>query len=180
MRSGLPPAERRRAPLRIAVNNAGIGGEAALIGDYSLEGWRRVIEVNLNAVFYGLKVQLPSMAENGGGSIINMASILGSVGFASSSAFVTAKHACSASPRTPRWSTARRRCAPTRSGRASSTPRSSTRMWMPRRQACARPPRHPGGGLGAGLLPRLGCRVVHLRQLPPGGWRVCGVVVRRG
>ncbi|HEY8911953.1 SDR family NAD(P)-dependent oxidoreductase [Lacisediminihabitans sp.] len=80
------------APLRIAVNNAGIGGEQALIGDYSLESWRRVIEVNLNAVFYGLKEQLPSMAENGGGSIINMASILGTVGFASSSAYVTAKH----------------------------------------------------------------------------------------
>jgi NAD(P)-dependent dehydrogenase (short-subunit alcohol dehydrogenase family) len=81
------------APLRIAVNNAGIGGDASLIGDYSLESWRRVIEVNLNAVFYGLKVQLPAIAENGGGSIINMASILGSVGFPSSSAYVTAKHA---------------------------------------------------------------------------------------
>jgi NAD(P)-dependent dehydrogenase (short-subunit alcohol dehydrogenase family) len=80
------------APLRVAVNNAGIGGEQALIGDYSLESWRRVIEVNLNAVFYGLKEQLPSMAENGGGSIINMASILGSVGFPNSSAYVTAKH----------------------------------------------------------------------------------------
>ena len=80
------------APLRIAVNNAGIGGEQNLIGDYSLESWRQVIEVNLNAVFYGLKEQLPSMAENGGGSIINMASILGSVGFPTSSAYVAAKH----------------------------------------------------------------------------------------
>ncbi len=81
------------APLRIAVNNAGIGGEAAAIGDYSLESWRKVIEVNLNSVFYGLKYQLPSIAENGGGSIVNMASILGAVGFASSSAYVSAKHA---------------------------------------------------------------------------------------
>ncbi len=80
------------APLRIAVNNAGIGGEQAAIGDYTLEGWRHVIEVNLNSVMYGLKAQLPAMAENGGGSIINMASILGSVGFAMSSAYVTAKH----------------------------------------------------------------------------------------
>lgn len=80
------------APLRIAVNNAGIGGEQSVIGDYSLDGWRKVIEVNLNAVFYGLRAQLPSMAENGGGSIINMASILGSVGFPTSSAYVTAKH----------------------------------------------------------------------------------------
>ncbi len=80
------------APLRIAVNNAGIGGEQALIGDYTLEGWRHVIEVNLNAVMYGLKAQLPAMAANGGGSIVNMASILGSVGFPTSSAYVTAKH----------------------------------------------------------------------------------------
>jgi NAD(P)-dependent dehydrogenase (short-subunit alcohol dehydrogenase family) len=80
------------APLKIAVNNAGIGGEAATIGDYSLDSWRKVIEINLNAVFYGLQAQLPAMAANGGGSIINMASVLGSVGIAQSSAYVTAKH----------------------------------------------------------------------------------------
>ncbi|MDH6238100.1 SDR family oxidoreductase [Cryobacterium sp. CG_9.6] len=80
------------APLKIAVNNAGIGGPAASIGDYSLEGWRHVIEVNLNAVFYGLKFQLPAIAANGGGAVVNMASILGSVGFPMSSAYVTAKH----------------------------------------------------------------------------------------
>ena len=71
---------------------SGIGGEQGPIGDYSLDGRRRAIEVNLKAVFYGLKAQLQSMAENGGGSIVNMASILGSVGFATSSAHVTAKH----------------------------------------------------------------------------------------
>lgn len=81
------------APLKIAVNNAGIGGEAALIGDYSLDSWRKVIEINLNAVFYGLKFQLPAIAANGGGAIVNMASVLGSVGFPMSSAYVTAKHA---------------------------------------------------------------------------------------
>nr|BAP47462.1 short-chain alcohol dehydrogenase [uncultured organism] len=81
------------APLKIAVNNAGIGGEAATVGDYSLDGWRTVIEVNLNAVFYGMQPQLKAMAANGGGAIVNMASILGSVGFANSSAYVTAKHA---------------------------------------------------------------------------------------
>ncbi|RFA16756.1 short-chain dehydrogenase [Subtercola boreus] len=80
------------APLKIAVNNAGIGGMAATIGDYTVESWQKVIEINLNAVFYGLKAQLPAMAANGGGSIINMASVLGSVGIAQSSAYVTAKH----------------------------------------------------------------------------------------
>jgi NAD(P)-dependent dehydrogenase (short-subunit alcohol dehydrogenase family) len=80
------------APLKIAVNNAGIGGEAKLIGDYSLESWRKVIEINLNGVFYGMKAQLPAIAANGGGSIVNMASVLGSVGIPYSSAYVTAKH----------------------------------------------------------------------------------------
>ena len=80
------------APLKIAVNNAGIGGEAAPVADYSLESWRKVIEVNLNAVLYSMQPQLTAMAANGGGAIVNMASILGSVGFANSSAYVTAKH----------------------------------------------------------------------------------------
>ncbi|MDO7883270.1 SDR family NAD(P)-dependent oxidoreductase [Salinibacterium soli] len=80
------------APLKIAVNNAGIGGAASTIGDYPLDSWQKVIEVNLNAVFYGLKAQLPAMVANGGGSIITMASVLGSVGFPMSSAYVTAKH----------------------------------------------------------------------------------------
>ncbi|MDA8269968.1 MAG: SDR family NAD(P)-dependent oxidoreductase [Actinomycetota bacterium] len=85
-------AANAMAPLRIAVNNAGIGGESATIGDYTIEGWRKVIEVNLNSVFYGLKYQLPVIASNGGGSIINMASVLASVGIAMSSAYVSAKH----------------------------------------------------------------------------------------
>jgi NAD(P)-dependent dehydrogenase (short-subunit alcohol dehydrogenase family) len=79
-------------PLKIAVNNAGIGGASALVGDYPVDSWRRVIEVNLNAVFLGMRAELPAMVANGGGVIVNMASILGSVGFAMSSAYVTAKH----------------------------------------------------------------------------------------
>lgn len=81
-------------PLRIAVNNAGIGGASAPIGEYPLDSWRQVIEVNQNAVFYGLRAQLPAIAAaQGGGAIVNVASILGSVGFVTSSAYVTAKHA---------------------------------------------------------------------------------------
>ena len=80
------------APLKIAVNNAGIGGAAAPVADYPLDSWQKVIEVNLNAVLYSMQPQLTAMAANGGGAIVNMASILGSVGFANSSAYVTAKH----------------------------------------------------------------------------------------
>jgi NAD(P)-dependent dehydrogenase (short-subunit alcohol dehydrogenase family) len=80
------------APLRIAVNNAGIGGPALPVGEYPLDAWRKVIDVNLNAVFYGMRAQLPAIAANGGGSIVNMASVLGSVGIPMSSAYVTTKH----------------------------------------------------------------------------------------
>ncbi|MCK8610626.1 SDR family oxidoreductase [Agromyces sp. C10] len=80
------------APLRIAVNNAGIGGPAAPIGEYPVDGWDKVIAVNLSSVFLGMRAQLPAMVENGGGAVVNIASILGSVGFASSSAYVRAKH----------------------------------------------------------------------------------------
>jgi NAD(P)-dependent dehydrogenase (short-subunit alcohol dehydrogenase family) len=79
--------------LDIAVNNAGIGGPAALTGDYPLDGWEQVINVNLNGVFYGMRYQIPAMLKSGGGSIVNMSSILGQVGFATASAYVAAKHA---------------------------------------------------------------------------------------
>lgn len=78
--------------LDIAVNNAGIGGPAAPTGEYPLDGWEKVIGVNLNGVFYGMRYQIPAMLKSGGGSIINIASILGQVGFAYSSAYVAAKH----------------------------------------------------------------------------------------
>ena len=70
--------------LDIAFNNAGIGGEMNMTGDYSIEGWHHIINVNLNSVFYCLKYELEAMlSQNTGGSIINMASILGQVGTAS-------------------------------------------------------------------------------------------------
>lgn len=77
--------------LHIAVNNAGVGGAAATVGDYPIESWNKVIDINLNGVFYGMHYQIPEIAKVGG-SIINMASILGAVGFANSSAYVAAKH----------------------------------------------------------------------------------------
>ncbi len=77
--------------LDMAVNNAGIGGESSKTGDYSLESWQQVIDVVLNGVFYCMRYQIPAMLQRGG-AIVNMASILGSVGFATASAYVAAKH----------------------------------------------------------------------------------------
>lgn len=79
--------------LDVAVNNAGIGGASAPTGEYSVEDWRRVIDVNLNGVFYGLRYEIPELLKRGGGAIVNVASILGSVGFPGSPAYVAAKHA---------------------------------------------------------------------------------------
>lgn len=79
--------------LHLLVNNAGIGGANAPVGEYPLESWKKVIDTNLNAVFYGMHFGIPAMLQSGGGAIVNVASILGSLGFAGSSAYVTAKHA---------------------------------------------------------------------------------------
>ena len=78
--------------LHIAVNNAGIGGTQAPTGEYPLDSWHQVLDVNLSGVFYGLRYEIPAMLASGGGSIVNMASILGNVGFANASAYVAAKH----------------------------------------------------------------------------------------
>jgi NAD(P)-dependent dehydrogenase (short-subunit alcohol dehydrogenase family) len=78
--------------LHIAVNNAGIGGPAVPVGEYPIDGWQRVIAVNLSGVFYGMRSQIPAMLAAGGGSIVNMASVLGQVGFRNSAAYVAAKH----------------------------------------------------------------------------------------
>jgi NAD(P)-dependent dehydrogenase (short-subunit alcohol dehydrogenase family) len=78
--------------LHIAVNNAGIGGAQAFTGEYPIDSWQQVVEVNLSGVFYCMRYEIPAMLEAGGGAIVNMASILGSVGFASSPAYVAAKH----------------------------------------------------------------------------------------
>ena len=77
--------------LDVAVNNAGIAGEQVPTGDVTVDGWRKVLSVNLDGVFYCMKAELSAMTA-GGGAIVNMASILGSVGFANASAYVSAKH----------------------------------------------------------------------------------------
>jgi len=65
--------------LNILVNNAGISGSS--VGDPDgMEGWHRVIAVNQTSVFLGTKLAAEQMAKTGGGSIINISSIMGFVG----------------------------------------------------------------------------------------------------
>ena len=78
--------------LHIAVNNAGIGGPLKPLGEYPIDGWEKTIAINLSGVFYGMRYQIPAMLESGGGSIVNVASILGKVGTPNSTAYVASKH----------------------------------------------------------------------------------------
>ncbi len=85
-------AVKQFGALHIAINNAGIGGPSAPVGEYPIDGWDKVIAVNLSGVFYGMRYQLPAIQVAGGGTIINVASILAQVGFRNSAAYVAAKH----------------------------------------------------------------------------------------
>lgn len=78
--------------LHIAVNNAGIGGDQAPTGEQTPAGWQKVISINLDGVFYCMRHEIAAMKNSGGGSIINMGSILSAVGFANSAGYVAAKH----------------------------------------------------------------------------------------
>ncbi|MFN2197637.1 MAG: SDR family NAD(P)-dependent oxidoreductase [Anaerolineales bacterium] len=82
---------KKYGQLDMACNNAGIGGPANLTGEYPVDGWQQVIDINLNGVFYCMRYEIPAMLARGG-AIVNMASILGRVGFATASAYVAAKH----------------------------------------------------------------------------------------
>ncbi|RYH01937.1 SDR family oxidoreductase [Salipiger sp. IMCC34102] len=79
--------------LHLLVNNAGIGGAQAPTGAYPVDSWNKVIGVNLTGVFHGLRFGIPAIKDSGGGAIVNVASILGTVGTQGSCAYVAAKHA---------------------------------------------------------------------------------------
>ncbi len=85
-------ATAQTGALHMLVNNAGIGGAAAPTGAYPIDSWNQVIGINLTGVFLGMRYGIPAMKEAGGGAIVNVASILGSVGIAMSGAYVAAKH----------------------------------------------------------------------------------------
>ena len=80
--------------LHYAVNNAGIGGAQAPVGDADLEDWNRVIDINLNGVLYGMRYQIPAMLKAGAkqSAIVNMASIHGAVAAIGNAAYTAAKH----------------------------------------------------------------------------------------
>jgi NAD(P)-dependent dehydrogenase (short-subunit alcohol dehydrogenase family) len=76
-----------------AFNCAGILGVVGNIGELPLDGWKQLIDVDLNGVFLCTKHQINVMAEQRSGSILNMASAAGLIGWPGASGYVAAKHA---------------------------------------------------------------------------------------
>lgn len=80
--------------LNYAVNNAGIGGAQAPAGEVDPADWNKVIDLNLNGVFYGMRYEIPVMlADPQHSAIVNMASIHGAVAALGSGAYTASKHA---------------------------------------------------------------------------------------
>jgi NAD(P)-dependent dehydrogenase (short-subunit alcohol dehydrogenase family) len=92
--SSVAHAVKSYGALHFAVNNAGIGGAQAPAGEVDLADWKRVIDINLNGVLYGMRYQIPSMLNAGARScaIVNMASIHGMVAAIGNGAYTAAKH----------------------------------------------------------------------------------------
>lgn len=77
--------------LDILVNNAGVAGGRHELMDHSYDAWRQILAVNLDGVFLGLRHAGPRIAASGGGSVINLSSILGKVGMAGAAAYCASK-----------------------------------------------------------------------------------------
>jgi NAD(P)-dependent dehydrogenase (short-subunit alcohol dehydrogenase family) len=79
--------------LHLAVNNAGTPGTFAPLDRQTLDDWNAVVAVNLTAVFLAVQAEVPALLAAGGGSIVNVASAAGLMGFAHLPAYVATKHA---------------------------------------------------------------------------------------
>lgn len=76
----------------LAVNAAGITGALQACGEYDIEAWQRIINVNLTGVFLCMRFEVQQMQRRGGGAIVNLSSIMGSNALAGAVAYTASKH----------------------------------------------------------------------------------------
>ncbi|QGU03467.1 SDR family NAD(P)-dependent oxidoreductase [Corynebacterium comes] len=86
-------AKETYGALHLAFNNAGIVGAEKHVADLEIEDWQKVMDINLNGVFYGLKYQIPEILASGGGAIVNTSSIAGFIAVENLSHYTASKHA---------------------------------------------------------------------------------------
>ena len=87
----LSEIESTYGKIDIFINNAGVAGINTTVANYPIKEWNKVINLNLNAVFYCCKAVVPFMAKNDYGRIVNIASIAGKEGNPNASAYSTSK-----------------------------------------------------------------------------------------
>ena len=87
----LVEVEKKYGKIDIFVNNAGIAGMNTTVSEYPLDEWKKVMNLNLNSVFYCCKAVVPFMLKNDYGRIVNIASIAGKEGNPNASAYSTSK-----------------------------------------------------------------------------------------
>ena len=83
--------EKKFGKIDIFINNAGMAGMNTTVANYPIEEWNKVINLNLNSVFYCCKAVVPFMEKNNYGRIVNIASIAGKEGNPNASAYSTSK-----------------------------------------------------------------------------------------
>ena len=91
IQNSLAEIENKFGKIDIFINNAGITGKNTTLEKYPLEEWKKVIDLNLNSVFYCCKAVVPYMDKNNYGRIVNIASIAGKEGNPNASAYSTSK-----------------------------------------------------------------------------------------
>jgi len=91
IQSKLKEIEKKFGKIDILINNAGISGKNTSVIDYPIEEWNKVIDLNLNAVFYCCKSVVPFMIKKKYGRIVNIASIAGKEGNPNASAYSSSK-----------------------------------------------------------------------------------------
>jgi NAD(P)-dependent dehydrogenase (short-subunit alcohol dehydrogenase family) len=83
-------AADRHGRLDVLVNNAAVAVPGSA-GEMAEQDWARVLDVNLSGVWRGMRAAIPRMLAQGGGSIVNLSSVQGHVGFVGWAAYAAAK-----------------------------------------------------------------------------------------